>query len=1253
MGGAKNRKNIWLLAIVTFLLIALAITDTLLVFQMTSGQTRQSGIYRLESISGELEGTINEARILTAQMGIKAQALVGDQEALADFIYRSREELSAMGNGAFNIYIAGSGWDILPGLTNRDGFVAVERNWYVGAKRAGGNSFVTPPYIDAVTGNICYTISILLGDGDTVLGIDYTMENIQAHILQMYETGSREAVIVMEDGIIAGCSDESLLGKQLNTVLPDYAAIFSLAKTGTGVATTRIKADYLYENLFAAQSGNGWYLIVGVSDWDLYRYSYIALGITLLITIALLAIIIILYVFAIRSSQNTQKSLWERDEFLRKISGELYEPARRIRTLSDPELMETPDRATFAQIHAAGEQLSEMIGRIELFSRSAQPDRAEIRAAKKARRAANSDRNTRFLRWILTLLILVSVISLYTNLTTTLRWGTLLMENQVNQYEYQLSEWIDTQKSILDMFCSIIAANPGMLEDYDGTIEYLNEITTQYPQISVSYMTNPNLNPTVFMNNGWLPEEDWHVEERQWYIDTMASESGFSISAPYFDEQTGLYCVTFSERVYSRETGQFLGNFGIDFYMDKLVEILGSSYSENSYAFLVDAGGYIINHPYGSYQMSTEKSTNVSSLPYGALKPNGENTLMFRDYNGTRKILIASRNEASNFTVYVAAGVWMIYGRMIASVTICFIAFVLSIILVYRLLRNMISWQEDTNRQMRDAAETAIAAEKAKSQFLAQMSHEIRTPINAVLGMNEMILRESGEPGIREYASDIQTAGKSLLSLVNGILDFSKIEDGKLELMPVRYELVRLLDRLVFSIAHRAEARHLDFRVDVDPQIPRALFGDDVRIEQIILNLLTNAVKYTEKGSVTLRMSLEEHAEGQAVLFVQVKDTGIGIRQEDMSRLTESFSRLDERRNRRVEGTGLGMTIVTRLLEMMGSELEIESVYGAGSVFSFRLRQPIVDETPMGPYDKNAAHTPGPERESISLHAPGARVLVVDDNSINLKVARNLLGLFGIKAELAHSGEKALELVKESRYDVILLDHMMPEMDGIETLERMRAEKCLPRETTVIALTANAIVGARETYLAAGFDDYLSKPLDLSLLEKKLQAHLPESAFAEPGKGAGGVSDEDFVMEFAPETESEEADAEGVSLTEALRVTPLNISEGMHYCGDSEALYLEILTDYVKAYEERASELEEALRRETLDRYQIYAHSLKSTSLTIGAIPLSSLARSMESAAKQLDLDTIRLQHDDMMKQYRELVDLIKQALQIYEDSRR
>lgn len=539
---------------------------------------------------------------------------------------------------------------------------------------------------------------------------------------------------------------------------------------------------------------------------------------------------------------------------------------------------------------------------------------------------------------------------------------------------------------------------------------------------------------------------------------------------------------------------------------------------------------------------------------------------------------------------------------------------------VLTLLFVLVGYHMRTQQLKHSEHQTALSesANQAKSEFLSHMSHEIRTPINAVMGMDEMILRESKDPVILEYAQNLQNAAKSLLELIDDILDFSKIEAGKMEIIPVEYELGSMLNDVVNMIQKRAEKKNLYFHVEADENLPTALFGDEVRIKQVITNLLTNAVKYTEKGSVTLKVGFCPIYGEHISLRLSVSDTGIGIKQEDMEKLFRSFERIEEKRNRTIEGTGLGMNITRQLLTMMGGELSVESVYGRGSTFSFQLVQRVMNPEPMGDFQQ--AH-----RRSLSWHkghqvsfqAPNAEILVVDDTEMNLTVVKGLLKQTKIKIDTARNGYECLTAVHKKKYDIIFLDHMMPGMDGIETMHAMQdMEGNLNKETPVIALTANAIHGAREEYLAAGLWDYLTKPINCAKLEEMIIKYLPP----------------DKVEGLTPEkAQGEEADSE---LPLWLReIGGLDSAAGIEHCGGT-ADYLEVLTVFAGSIRSTAREIEGYFRMEEWKNYTAKVHALKSTAKIVGAAELSEKARRLEEAGNAGRIDEIRLDHPSLMELY-------------------
>ena len=533
------------------------------------------------------------------------------------------------------------------------------------------------------------------------------------------------------------------------------------------------------------------------------------------------------------------------------------------------------------------------------------------------------------------------------------------------------------------------------------------------------------------------------------------------------------------------------------------------------------------------------------------------------------------------------------------------------------------------------AMEKVNQANQAKSDFLANMSHEIRTPINAVLGMNEMILRESQRArdsadlskqeekalfnDIISYSSNIESAGRSLLSIINDILDFSKIESGKMDIVEADYLLSSVLNDVSNMIYFRVKNKDLDYIVDVDPTIPDGLYGDEMRIRQVIINVLNNAVKYTEKGSVRLQIGVDKEMQTtldrSVCLRISVTDTGIGIRQEDMGKLFTKFQRADLRRNSTVEGTGLGLAITRNLLEMMGGTITVQSVYGEGSTFTITLPQKVVTTEPIGNFEEKYLKSMRETRAyRESFHAPDARILVVDDTRMNLTVVVNLLKGTRIQIDTAVSGAEAVSLCQRIRYDLILMDQRMPEMDGNEAMHRIHAQPDgANRDTPFICLTADAISGARERYLAEGFVDYLTKPIDSQALERMLLKYLPA---------------EKVQVETASKPVSEGKAVGTADAFEDLRVLGIDPHVGLQYCQNDAEIYRSMLVEYAQSTTGKLDDLCASFERENWHAYATAAHALKSTSQMVGATALSKEAARLEAAADAGDFATVREEHE-------------------------
>ena len=1228
----KFRVSVTVAIVLTFL--AVIFMNVTLILSQTSAQANEIGNIQLDVIRGDLQDTITAAETDVLRVAIAAEQFMDSNPSrneVARFFETRRE--SFLSNDSFmNVYIAGGDWHVIPGFEAPPDYHAAERVWYVGAMENPGEVYITEPYKDARTGTMCFTVSTMLSDGETVVAMDLNFSKAQETIQQMTNGSEQTAMIITSGGLIAGYTDMSLVGERAEERLSDYMDVIRRVVSSHEHDSFRTRVGGQSRVVFSSETSNGWFLILSSDIATLYADSYRQMIMMASVNLLMLAAVLVFYVTGIRDRQRTADALEEEGRLIDAFSKRLKKSAAQIVRLSDWKLIQESESPadTVRQIKESGLRLTEGIENLRSCA-----DLLAVPSEQAGDNGAAIGAPSRKMRdgIIVTLLIsLALVLALCARDAVNL--GNTRMSRETDAFENQLNEWITRQQSILYMFADVISAQPEMMEDYDGAVRWLNAIARNYPEISACYIGNPYAEHSLIMNSGWVPDEDFQLENRPWYRDTERSVTGFNISSPYMDAQTGYYCVTFSRVVYG-ERNEFLGIFGIDFFLDKLIHVLGESYSSAGYAFLVDSDRIIINHPNERYQMSRDVAVSVEDTEY-AEAYNREGVTFLRDYAG-RLTACLSRKTASGFTVMVADRWRIVYGGAVLAALVFLALFGFCIVIIVVLINRLIRWQEEVNRQLLEAAETAVSAGKAKSMFLAQMSHEIRTPINAVLGMNEMILNESGNPDILEYAANIQSAGRTLLSLINSILDFSKIEDGKMELVQARYETLNLIDDLANMISERAAKKGLELSLDIDPSIPRALYGDDMRLRQIITNLLTNAVKYTASGSIALGMRLLRNGEEDCELEISVTDTGIGIREEDIDKLSESFLRLEQERNRSIEGTGLGLSIVQRLLAMMDSKMEVRSVYGHGSTFSFRLTQRVIEREPIGIYG-NRRKAARQETRRIAF-APDADILVVDDNEMNLKVAKGLLKRSGIAPDMAESGEKCLEMTARKRYDLIFLDHMMPGMDGVETLRALRERGDLPETTAVVALTANAVAGAREEYLRAGFRDYLSKPIEMDELEQMLARHLPENKF----RWRDASNTETGSLTAAqPDTETR---SETENPLEALSAAGFRTEEGLRYAAGDMDFYLELLNVFATEQEAKSDAIRDDVRRGDWRGYEVHVHALKSGARMIGADVLSGMAFAQENAAKNGDDITVKSGCVPLLNRYRETAETVRRAL--------
>ena len=821
---------------------------------------------------------------------------------------------------------------------------------------------------------------------------------------------------------------------------------------------------------------------------------------------------------------------------------------------------------------------------------------------------------------IAVILIFVGIVFMYYNLSYKerregiIKDGKMAASQSADQFQRYLSTNIDLIKFAAYTLDEMIANKETDQEISDYLVAQSTAVKNAVLENSTGLYAY--INGRFFSGTNWEPPEGYDATIRPWYLKPMEHPGELTILEPYHDVQSGNTMLALGKMLCDG-----VSVVSVDVSLDQMQKLTEEAVSNGGadIEMILTGDGMVVTHSdinevgkdYGS------ESGTLGADIFARLADSKDNYFEL-DFGGIQYIVYNAQFEGGWHCVSVhnASEAFMALNRIlvITVLVVVFIVVVLGISLIVFSRRGVKTRQ-------------AMASSEAKSIFLSNMSHEIRTPINAVLGMNEMILRETEDKGIISYSESIKVAGQSLLRIVNDILDFSKIEAGKMEIIPVFYDLSTLLNNVVNMVKDRANEKGLNLILKFDGTTPNKLYGDEVRIRQVIVNLLTNAVKYTEVGSITFRVGFEKSSEESDLisLKVSVKDTGIGIKEEDMGKLFNEFERIEEERNRDIEGTGLGLNITRQLLEMMGSTLEVKSEYGVGSEFSFSLDQKVTAWTPLGDYEKTYKENLE-ERVAYKekIYAPSVSVLAVDDNPMNLMVFTGLLKQTGINIDLANNGDEAIELTDDKHYDMIFLDHMMPRKDGIETLRDIRSRKSGQNTTTpAICLTANAIEGAKEIYLGAGFDDYLTKPIDAIALENMLIKYLPAEKVERVAAGE--------------EPSSEEIPDKLLLLEGSDRI---DIYNGIENSGGVDA-YMSLLKIFYTSIDSRAEELKKFYFDNDYKNYTIKIHALKSSARIIGAKEFGEKAQLLENAGKVKEKTFIKAHHAEFMDEYLNFKDLL------------
>ena len=1085
--GARFRSSMTLTILLTLLaVIALNVTQIL---RLSHAQSEEIGNTQLEVISNELQDTITGAETDLLRVAISAENLMdsgASREALTSFFYEQYNKRLS-NDGFLSVYVAGPDWHVIPEFSGPADFHAAERVWYLGALEHPGEVYITEPYMDANGHGMCFSVSTLLHDGETVVGMDLDFSKAQESILRMTHGRDQTAMIVTSGGLIAGYTDMSLVGERADEKLPAYADILKRVAASREHRSFRVELDGKPCVIFSAETDNGWYLILSVDNDALYGESYRQTAVMLSVNLLMLAVVAIYCLRSARKTRQTERALAESRSRIDGSAARLRELAAHLLRLGDARLFrEGEDPAELiGQVRESGQRLSDLTHGLTAYSEALRREEEQARADRAEESAEAPSRRVRNGIVVSMLLSLAAVLTFC--ISISMGWGTSRLEREADGCENQLNAWLAQQKIILYMFTDVISSRPDLLDDYEGAVGWLRRISDNYPDISLCYMANPYAAHPVIMSNGWEPGADYRPETRPWYRATVLAPDGFNISKPYLDAQSGNYCVTLSRVVYG-EQEEFLGIFGVDFFLDKLIQVLGESYTSRSYAFLVDSEGAIVNHPNADYQMGARLSRSIEDTEY-ADAYNRERVTPLRDY-ASHFMACLSRRSASGFTVVVAGRWWNIYGSAVLVTVVFLLLFGMCLTYIVSMLNRLTRWQERVNRQLVASAEEAQNANLAKSRFLSQMSHEIRTPMNAIIGLDSLALRDASiSDHTRDALEKIGASARHLLSLINDILDMSRIESGRMVLRHEVFPFRDFLAQINVIASGQCDDKGLRFVCNQTGPLDESFVGDDLKLRQVLINILGNAVKFTEApGVITFTVAQTDADAERANLVFTVKDTGIGMDRDFLPRLFEAFTQEDNGNTTRYGGSGLGMAITKSFVDMMGGVIEVESEKGLGSTFRVSV--------PLGRVAAAAAQPAEPAAgEAPAVSLAGRHLLIAEDQAMNAEVLADLLELEEMSSEWAENGQLAVERFAQSEaghFDAILMDMRMPVMDGLAATRTIRQlERPDAATIPIVALTANAFEEDVKQCLQAGMNAHLSKPVDIDLLKQTLSRLLP------------------------------------------------------------------------------------------------------------------------------------------------------------------
>ncbi|MBP9996064.1 MAG: response regulator [Lachnospiraceae bacterium] len=1094
VNGKKSKIKGHLIQAAFLCLVTVMLFNVLLVNKISSAYIQKIGREEINNIGNSIDRITNEGTKITDALSIVCADYINANGKIdKNGVYALIDECipSFDNNSGVVIYVVTT--DECVATDDDVTFSEIIRStWYKSLMNSEDSSYVGPNDKDALGnkyGLIC--AKKIKGHTDCAVAIAYPTDSIITKIPDN-NGGEKDVIFVAKDGTIIIYNDQKdSIGRNIYKYLPQYATIFD--------KLCNLPADMYYFD--AKSDGRNVTVFFRECDNEIYSVEIMEKNILfedrmyLIVTNTSLLLIIAMFITWVYKSDAKRKRMFEghsntRERMAKKVVDEAVTPLSTIIEYSDFDVFSQSDdkKAALDKINYSANEIKELVANIKTYLDANQYRKDYSDVIKQGRKSYKKSMSYRIAKNLTIILWITMVLAIFISGSVNLKTENSRLFGMHNANNGVVSAWYQNQLHSIDSISLMTVMQP---VSKNSLSVVLNDAVNQNKAINRAFVYSADDNNILYTSNGIENVEEYILTQLDWYIGAIGliDKDTAYCTGPFTDITTGENRVVIS-RAYRTNSGNVM-IIGLEYSATTMSNILSSSYNDNSYAFLVSPDGTIINNPNRTFDFTAEKTFNVIKTPCSILFSN-DKIFAFYDYNDVLSTGVSGNCQIPRYRLITVYSFEEIYGGLFRFALMIIVVFLFCIVYLSISMRKITKWQNDVNDSLQATYDQMAESNEAKNRFVKQMSHEFRVPINTVVGMNEMIKREDVSDEVKSYSENISRASKALKNLVDNILNYSEMENGNATLHNVDYNTKDIITALAVRFSPDAHAKGLNMELEPSPDLPLVLNGDVKKITQVVINLMSNAVKYTEKGKVTTKIDsfiTSDIGEDEVYIRIVISDTGIGIKKEDINRVFDSFEKIDYFDND-LGGTGLGLPIVKRITELLDGKIEVDSEFGRGTTFTFEVKQKVIDPTPVGEFETER-HMAARDRNESYLYAPKARILVTDDSAVSLKIFKGLLKRNCVQVDTALNGEECIRMAMRADYDLFFIDHLMPGMDGIELLNELRDKGLLSESSKTVAITSNVDYDSREFYISNGFDDFIAKPYDAKQLESVISVLLP------------------------------------------------------------------------------------------------------------------------------------------------------------------